>query len=102
MIIGIGYPLGLSIALLALGIAGVVASRHFIIMMLSVEVIFVGSIILLVGFFDMLRGSSLFLLLLSSIWAVLVAEVSGIVVFYIYMRKSGLGFDVSKFSRLSG
>lgn len=102
MIIGIEYPLMLSAAMLALGIAGVIASRHFIIMMLSIEVVFVGSIIMLVGFFDMIQGSALFLLLLASIWAVLVAEVSGIVVFYIYMRKRGLGFNVSKFSRLRG
>lgn len=102
MILGVAYPLALSIAMLAAGIAGVMASRHFIIMMLSIELVFVGSIILLIGFFDMIQGSVLAVLLLSSIWAVLVAEVSGIVVFYIYMKKRGLGFDVSRFSRLRG
>ncbi len=100
MILGIAYPLMLSFALLAIGIAGVIASRHFIIMMLSIELAFVGSIILLLGFFDMIQGVSLAMLLLASIWAVLVAEVSGIVVFYIYIKKRGMGFDVSAFSRL--
>ncbi len=100
MIIGLTYPLVLSFAILAIGIAGVIASRHFIIMMLSIETIIVGSIIMLFSFFDTLQGSSLAMLILASIWAVLVAEVSGIVVFYIYLKKRGTGFDVSTFSKL--
>lgn len=92
-----------STALLALGIAGVVATRHFVVMVLSIELIFAGSIIALVGFFDyqpVVDGS--FFIILLSIWTVANIEIIGLVAFYTYMKNKVVDFDLKKLNQLKG
>ncbi|HVA82834.1 MAG TPA: NADH-quinone oxidoreductase subunit K [Candidatus Aquilonibacter sp.] len=88
---------------LALGIAGAVASRHFVITILSLELVFAGAIIALVGFFaySSLSNGEFFVILLS-IWAVASTEIVGLVAFYVYMKGKVSDFDLKRLMQLKG
>lgn len=89
----------LSIALFSIGISGVISSRNFIIMMLSLEVIFAGSLLLALTFFYYVTPGNIITLLLA-IWAVASSEVIAIVALYRYMVKEEISLDVRKLSKL--
>lgn len=93
------YFLGLSFALFALGIAGVAASRHFLIMMLSVEVAIIASTLLATAFFYYAAPGDIIVLLLS-IWTVASMEVLALVAFYRYLEVHDISLDVTKLSKL--
>ncbi len=69
--------------------------------MLSVEIIFMASIVALVGFFDVNSppnpGVAVMLL---SIFSVAAVEVIAVVAFYIYLKHTGTDLDVRKLSRM--
>ncbi len=91
----------LSIALLSIGLAGVATDRHLIVIMLSIELIFVASIILLVGFFSsnaIVNPDAV--IMLMSIFAVAAVEIITVITFYVYMKHRGAEFDVRKLSKL--
>ncbi|MGI0141690.1 MAG: hypothetical protein ACREBF_03525 [Candidatus Micrarchaeales archaeon] len=90
-------------AFLAIGLAGTVGSRHFIITILSIEIIFAGSMTLLTAFFDYstITGGSFFLILLS-LWAVASTEIIGLVAFYVYMKSKVADFDLKKLMQMKG
>ncbi len=94
------YYIALSVALFAVGIAGVVTSRHLVVILLSIEIIFAASTIAAVSFFSFLYQSDVAIILLLSIWGVAAAEVNGVIVFYVYLKRQGAGFDVSKMNQL--
>lgn len=97
--IALQYFMLLSAMLFAIGIAGVLASRHFLIMMLSVELALVASTLLAVSFFYFSQGGNILVLLLA-IWSVASAEIIAIVVFYRYIVRKEVNLDVSKLSKL--
>lgn len=90
-----------SVAVVAVALAGIVSDRHFIVMMLAIELIFVASAVLLVSFFSFARSPDPAAVdMLISIWAVAATEVIAMVTFYVYMKSQGFNFDVAKLSRL--
>lgn len=103
MMLALFYFLVASVAFLALGIAGVIASRHFVVVILSIELVFAGSIVALVGYFDYLpiTDGSFFIILLS-IWTVANVEIIGLVAFYTYMRSKVIDFDLKRLTQLKG
>ncbi len=95
------YIFGLSLALLAIGLAGIATDRHLIVIMLSIELIFVASIISLVGFFSYNNPVNPdVVIMLLAIFAVAAVEIISVITFYIYMKHRGIDFDVGKLSRL--
>jgi NADH:ubiquinone oxidoreductase subunit K len=97
------YFLAAAVSFLALGIAGVVATRHFVVVILAIELMFAGSIVALVGFFDyatIIDGS--FFIILLSIWTVANVEIIGLIAFYTYMRNKIIDFDLRKLMQLKG
>jgi NADH:ubiquinone oxidoreductase subunit K len=93
------YFMGFGFALFALGLAGVAASRHFLIMMLSVEVAIIASTLLATVFFYYTAPGDIIVLLLS-IWTVASMEVLALVAFYRYLEVHEVGLDVTKLSKL--
>jgi NADH:ubiquinone oxidoreductase subunit K len=93
------YFLGLSFAIFAAGICGMVASRHFLVMMLSSEAAIVASTLLSTMFFYFSANGDIIPLLLS-LWSVASIEVMALVVVYRYLVKMEMGFDVTKMSNL--
>ena len=99
----LNYFTGIGALFLALGIAGAIASRHFVITILSLELVFAGAIVALVGFFaySSLTSGDFFILLLS-IWAVASTEIIGLVAFYVYMKGKVTDFDLKRLMQLKG
>ncbi|HUY70577.1 MAG TPA: NADH-quinone oxidoreductase subunit K [Candidatus Baltobacteraceae bacterium] len=93
------YFMALSFSLFAIGLAGVAASRHFLIMMLSVEVAIIASTLLATAFFYFTANGNIITLLLS-MWTVASMEVLALIVFYRYLAAQEVSLDVSKLSKL--
>lgn len=95
------YLFALSLALFAIGLAGIASDRHFIVIMLAVELILVASTVALVSFFSYAKASSADpVMMLFSIFAVAAAEIVTVVTFYVYMKHHGVDFDISKLSKM--
>lgn len=95
------YLVIVSVALVAIALAGIIADRHFIMMMLAIELMFIASSILLVSFFSFAPAPGPdAVVLLVAIWAVATAEVIGMVTLYFYMKSRGFDFDVTELARL--
>jgi NADH:ubiquinone oxidoreductase subunit K len=95
------YLAAASIALVAIAIAGIIADRHFIMMMLAIELMFIASSILLVSFFSFAGSPGPdAVVLLVGIWAVAACGVIATVTLYVCMKAQGFDFDVAKLSRL--
>ncbi|MDE1855655.1 MAG: hypothetical protein KGH49_00220 [Candidatus Micrarchaeota archaeon] len=85
------------------GLAGAVASRHFVVTILSLELVFAGSITALAGYFTYSPAiSGTFFTILLSIWTVASVEVVGLVAFYVYMKNKVIDFDLKKLTQLKG
>ncbi len=95
------YIFGLSIALFAIGLAGIASDRHLVVIMLAIELIFVASIISLVGFYyyNSPVNPDVFTMLFA-IFAVAAVEIITVITFYVYMKQKGMDFDVSKLSKM--
>lgn len=93
------YFVILSSALFAIGISGVVASRNFLVMMLSIEVAIVASSLLAMSFFYYVGANNIVVFLLV-IWSIASAEVIALVAFYKYMVKGEISLDIRKLSKL--
>ncbi|MGC8676308.1 MAG: hypothetical protein ACP5T3_02210 [Candidatus Micrarchaeia archaeon] len=100
--IGVQFVLVLAASLMASGaIAGIIFSRHFVLLMLAVETLLVASTILLISFFSAsTRPDSAGIMLLFSIWAIAAAEAMLAITFYLAMRSRGFGFDTSKLDEM--
>lgn len=85
----------LSFALFSLGIAGVAASRHFVVMILSVEIILVASALLAISSYAYIANGQI-LVLLFAIWSIAALEVMALVVFYRYLARLELSMNVAK------
>ena len=99
--IGLEYLFGLSIALFAIGLAGIAADRHLIVILLAVELILVASTIGLVAFYSSGAADGPdAVLMLFAIFSVAAVEVMAAITFYIYMKRYGIDFDVAKLSKM--
>ncbi len=99
----IEYALYVGLALFSIGIAGIISSRHFILLVVSGEISLLGGIVTLVSFlqFASTNDGSAFSALLS-IWSIAALEVIVVVLVYEFMRKKVPDFDISKLSKLKG
>ena len=93
------FILTIGIALFSIGIAGVVSSRHFVIMVLSIEIILVASSLVAVSLYSYVTNGEI-LSLLFVIWAIAALDVIALVVFYRYLAKLKMNLDVTKLNRL--
>jgi NADH:ubiquinone oxidoreductase subunit K len=89
----------LSVLVFAIGAAGIVASRHFVMIILAMEVMLVAATLLAVGFFYYYADGQI-VLLLFSIWAIAAVEAIALIAFYQYMLKEESTMDVTKLSGL--
>jgi NADH-quinone oxidoreductase subunit K len=93
------YFIMLSIAIFAIGLSGVVASKNFLIMMLSIEIAITASTLLALSFFYFVSTNDILIFMLT-IWSIASVEVMALVVFYRYMIKGKISLDITKFSKL--
>ena len=95
------YLAAASVALVAIAIAGIISDRHFIAMMLGIELMFIASSILLVSFFSFASSPGPdAVTMLVGIWAVAAAGIIATVTLYVCMKSQGFDFDMAKLSRL--
>lgn len=88
-----------SFALFAIGVVGVVATRHFLLMILSIEVALVASTLLATIFFYTTVSGNI-MLLLFAIWTIAATEAIALVSFYRYLGRYETSLDVTKLSKL--
>ncbi len=93
------YLLILGFALFSLGVAGIVASRHFVVIVLSIEVILVSSSLVAMSLYSY-TITGVILPLLFVIWAIAAIDAIALVVFYRYLAKYKVSLDVTKLNRL--
>lgn len=93
------YFVIVSFAIFAVGIVGVAATRHFLLMILSVEIALVASTLLATVFYTFDGGGNV-LLLLFSLWAIAAIEAIALVSFYRYLSRYETSLDVTKLSKL--
>jgi NADH:ubiquinone oxidoreductase subunit K len=95
------YLFAVAVVLVGIAFAGLATDRHFIVIMLGIELMFVASAIALVSFFSYgavpNQGA---IVMLISIWAVAAAEIITLVTFYVYMKSRRIDFDVTRLSRM--
>ncbi|MGC8587172.1 MAG: NADH-quinone oxidoreductase subunit K [Candidatus Micrarchaeia archaeon] len=96
----LGYPIALAVALFAIGLAGVIASRHLLVIMLGIELMLVSSTVAAVSFFSFSSAGSDIMIVLLGIWAIAIADTIAFVTFYTYIKSRGMDLDISKMSRL--
>ncbi len=94
----LAYVLMLGFAIISIGLAGIATSRHFIIMVVSVELMLLGSSLLALSSFYYYSGNVLLLLL--AIWSIAAIEVMVAVVLYRYLERAELSLDVGRLSKL--
>ena len=88
------YFLAVGFGLFAVGVVGVAASRHFIIMMLAVEIALSAAIVVAAAGFVYGSAGGDILGLLFTLWAVASAEIMGMVAVYRYMISMGVSMDL--------
>ncbi len=95
------FPMVLGMVVIAIALAGISTERHFIVIMLAVELIFLASTILLVSFFSYSTDPNpIGVMALISVWSVAAAEVITMIAFYVYIKAKGYDFDVTKLSKM--
>ena len=96
----LNYVLLASVAAVGLALAGMIFSRHLVVLMLAVELILISSAVLLISYFSWLpsAGADAFPMLVG-VWSVAVSEAVALTAFYVYMKSHGLGSDLSRLSR---
>ncbi len=101
MISEITYIVAAAMAMLAIAVAGIATDKHFVVIMLAIELVLASSTVLLVAFFayNSVPNPGA-LVMLISIWGVAAVEVITLITFYIYMKYRDIGFDVTKLSRM--
>ena len=95
------YILFTVIAILSVALAGIISDRHFVIIMLAIEMIFIASIVLLAYFFTNTQGADASAVpMFIAIWSVAAVEVIALITFYVYMKARGFNFDVTKLEKM--
>ena len=87
----------LSLEVFAVGLSGLIASRHFLIMVFSIELMLVSSTLLATTFYYYGVSSNIGIFLFA-VWAVMASEVIAVVAVYRYLQRADTGMDVKKLS----
>lgn len=93
------YFIALSFMIFSIGIVAAATTRHFLLMIISVEIIISAAILLSVATFSYITPGDI-LSLLFALWAVAASEIMGMIVIYRYMCKSEMSMDVRKLFKL--
>ncbi|MCL4389051.1 MAG: NADH-quinone oxidoreductase subunit K [Candidatus Marsarchaeota archaeon] len=93
------YFIVIGIALLSSGIGGVIASRHLVVVILSIEIMLIAASLLAVSLYGY-SNSATILPLLFVIWAIAAIDVIALVVFYRYLSRFKMDLNVTKLSHL--
>jgi len=91
----------LIVALIGMGLAGVIASRNVILIVFSIEIIFLASIVFLaygVTYNQSAYGSEMIL----AIWAVAALDAMVLVVIYLILSHIGSKFNIKEFLKSKG
>jgi len=91
----------LIVALIGMGLAGVIASRNIILTVFSIEIIFLASIVFLaygVTYNQSAYGSEMML----AIWAVAALDAMVLVVIYLILSRIGSKFNIKEFLKSKG
>jgi NADH-quinone oxidoreductase subunit K len=94
----IEYFMLLSIALFAIGISGVAVSRHFLIMVFSIEIMIIASSLFAISVFSGFLYYGNIVLLLVFFWSIAAVDIIAAMVLYRYLVKSKINLDVTKLS----
>ena len=89
----------LGFAIFGIGIAGVAATRHFIVMMISVEIAIGASVLIAAASFRYAAPGNV-MLLMFTIWAIASTEIIAALAIYKFMSIRGISMDVTKLSRI--
>jgi NADH:ubiquinone oxidoreductase subunit K len=92
------YFIIMGLGLLSIGIAGIIGSRHFVVIILSIEIILISASLLAVSLYGY-SYSPMILPLLFIIWAIAAIDVIALVVLYRYTTLFKTDLDVSKLSK---
>lgn len=99
MIMPIEYFIAISFALFSIGMVGVAVTRHFIVMILSIEIALVASTLLATAFYFTTSDGNV-MLLLFAIWTIAATEAIALVSFYRYLGRYETSLDVTRLSKL--
>jgi NADH:ubiquinone oxidoreductase subunit K len=94
------YFIALAFALLAIGVVGVAASRHFIVMMLSIEIALTAAIVVAAASFVYSSAGGNVIGLLFTLWAIASGEIMAMVAVYKFLIAEGATMDVRELSKL--
>jgi NADH:ubiquinone oxidoreductase subunit K len=88
-----------SALLFAIGLAGLASERHFLLMVLSIEVSLIAATTFVISFYA--QGYSGFgIAFVFAVWSIAAVEAIALIAFYRQLVQSGAGLDVRKLSRL--
>ncbi len=93
------YFVATSFAMFTIGIVGIAATRHFIIMLLAVEIALVAATLLATAFYYFNTPSGNIMLLLFAIWTIAASEAIVLIAFYRYLARFEASLDVTKLSK---
>ncbi len=97
----INYLLIAAISLIAVALAGLIYDRHFVVVLLAIELFFISSTILLAYFFTYAQNPDPSVVpMFIAIWTVAAVEVITLITFYVYMKARGFDFDITKLAKL--
>jgi NADH:ubiquinone oxidoreductase subunit K len=97
----VSFLLIAAITLLGVALAGIISDRHFVVIMLAIELIFISSTIFLAYFFSYNQNPDPSAVpMFVAIWSVAAVEVIVLITFYVFMKSRGFDFDITKLSRL--
>src|SRR5580693_8196070 len=94
----VSFFIVVSFGLFAIGIAGVAATRHFLIMILSIEIALASAALLATVFYYTSTNGNI-MLLLFAIWTIAATEAIALVAFYRYLVRYETSLDVTKLSK---
>lgn len=97
--IPVAFFMIVSFALFSIGIAGVAATRHFLLMILSIEIAIVASTLISTAFYYYNTAGNL-MPLLFTMWTIAAVEAIALVAFFRYISKYEVDMDVTKLSKL--
>jgi NADH:ubiquinone oxidoreductase subunit K len=90
-----------SVAIFAIGLAGIAMDRHLIVIVLGIELILIASAIALIDFFAYSQPQNPdAVVMLLAIFTVAAVEVIAVITFYVHMKSLNVDFDVTKLSKM--
>ncbi len=92
----IGYFVVIGLALFSIGISGIFASRHLVLVILSTEVMIIAATLVGVGMFDYFGGD--IVPFLFSAWAIAATGILLLVLMYRYMEVYRTSLDLGRLS----